>query len=130
MTILIIDDDEKICETTGTLLEDENKVLTAFSGAEGLYILSKEAVSLVILDYGLPDMDGIAVLKNIKENFNIPVIMITGIGDKEAVLKSWRHNADYYIDKPFKIGELKEKITELLKPLSEPVPFKALNINP
>ena len=94
MTILIIDDDEKICETTGALLEDENKVLTAFSGAEGLYILSKEAVSLVILDYGLPDMDGIAVLKNIKENFNIPVIMITGIGDKEAVLKSWRHNAD------------------------------------
>ncbi|MEK6652619.1 MAG: response regulator [Nitrospirota bacterium] len=130
MTILIIDDDREICSTTGVLLEDEYEVLMAFSGAEGLYTLSKEVASLVILDYKLPDMDGIAVLKNIKENYKIPVIMITGIGDKETVLKSWRHNADYYIDKPFKIEELKEKITELLKPLSEPVPFKALNINP
>lgn len=130
MDILIIDDDGIICETTKVLLEDEYKVFIAFSGAEGLYILSKEIVSLVILDYGLPDMDGIKVLKNIKENYKIPVIMITGVGDKEIVLKSWRHNADYYIDKPFKIEELKEKIKELLKPANEAVHFKSLNLNP
>lgn len=130
MTILIIDDDKTICETTKTLLEDEYKVLMAFSGAEGLYALSKEIVSLVILDYGLPDMDGIKVLKNIKENFNIPAIMITGVGDKELVLKSWRCKAEYYFDKPFKIEELKAKIKELITPLSETPLLEALGINP
>lgn len=130
MTILIIDDDREICSTTGVLLEEEYKVLMAFSGAEGLYALSKEIVSLVILDYGLPDMDGIKVLKNIKENYKIPVIMITGVGDKELVLKSWRYKADYYFDKPFKIEELKAKIAELLKPANDAVHFKSLNLNP
>jgi len=128
-TLLIIDDDSKICETTKVLLEDEYKVLTALSGAEGLYLLSKEKVSLIILDYGLPDMDGIKVLKNIKEQYKIPVIMMTGLGDKELVLKSWRHNADYYLDKPFKIGELKEKIRELIKPLLETPLLEALGLN-
>ncbi|KAF0143493.1 MAG: ATP-binding region ATPase-like protein [Nitrospirae bacterium] len=127
-TILIIDDDREVCSTTGVLLEDEYKVLIAFSGAEGLYILSKEIVSLVMLDYRLPDMDGIKVLKNIKENYKIPVIMITGVGDKEAVLKSWRYKADYYFDKPFKIEELKEKIIEILKQANETFPFDALGI--
>lgn len=130
MTILIIDDDKTICETTKVLLEDEYKVLMVFSGAEGLYALSKEIVSLVILDYKLPDMDGIEMLKNIKENYRIPVIMITGVGNKEVVLKSWRHKADYYIDKPFKIEELKEKIKELITPLSETPLLDALGINP
>lgn len=129
-TILIIDDDREVCSTTGVLLDDEYKVFTAFSGAEGLYALSKEIVSLVILDYGLPDMDGIKVLKNIKENYKIPVIMITGVGDKEVVLKSWQCNADYYFDKPFKILEIKEKIREVLNPHKGVIPFDALGIVP
>lgn len=127
--ILIIDDDSNICETTKVLLEDEYEVLTALSGAEGLYTLSKERVSLIILDYGLPDMDGIKVLKNIKDNYKIPVIMITGLGNKEVVLKSWRHKADYYIDKPFRIKELKEKIRELLGGTNDAVYFKEFDIS-
>lgn len=130
MAILIIDDDRSLCETTKVLLEDEYKVFTAFSGAEGLYLLCKESISLILLDYGLPDMDGISVLKNIKELHRIPVIMITGIGDKEIVLKSWQHKADYYFDKPFRIGDLKAKISELLKKTNEAVHFKVLNLDP
>jgi len=129
-TILIIEDDMEVCESTKVLLEDEYKVLTAFSGKGGLNILSKQIVSLIILDYRLPDIDGIEVLKNIKTHCRIPVIMITGYGDKDVVLKSWRYRADYYFDKPVKIGELKEKIMELLNPCGKPLPFEALNLNP
>lgn len=128
-TILIIDDDSKICESTKVLLEDEYNVLTALSGAEGLYILSKERISLILLDYSLPDMDGIKVLKNIKEHYKIPVIIITGLGDKELVLKSWRHKADYYLDKPFKPVELKEKMAEILKQADDTFPFETLNLD-
>ncbi len=129
-TILVIDDDAEIYKCIRELLERDYKVFTALSGKDGLNVLQKEKISLAILDYMLPDIDGLEVLKEIRKSYKIPVIMITAHGNKEVVLKSWRYQADYYFDKPFKLRDLKEKVQELLKSPQAAFPFDLLRLNP
>ncbi len=129
-TILIVEDDEAVCESIRAFLEDEHKVLTAYSGEKGLEVLAGEDVSLIVLDYELPDINGIEVLKKIKSKYRVPVIIITGHGNRDIILDMWRCKADYYFDKPFKIIELGEKIRELLTPQNAAVPFDALALDP
>jgi YesN/AraC family two-component response regulator len=128
--ILLIEDDREISGNIKFVLEKEYRVFTAFAGRNGLDILKKEKISLVILDYMLPDINGLEVLKNIKECYKIPVIMITAHGDKEVVLKSWRYQADWYFDKPFSLKALREKTYELFKAQEGMFPFDALGLDP
>lgn len=109
------------------ILERDYRVLTAFSGEEGLSILRKKKVSLVVLDYLLPDMDGVDILKTIKTEYKIPVIMITGHGVKEVVVECLRQKADYYFDKPFSLRDLRKKVGELLK---EDYPYNIIGLDP
>ena len=126
-TILVIDDEKEITGCVRDVLERGYRVLTAFSGEEGLSILKKKDISLVILDYLLPDVDGIEILQRIKKEHNIPVIMITAHGNKELVLSSWRYRADYYFDKPFYFNELRDKVRELLNDVN---PFRIFGLDP
>lgn len=128
--ILVIDDEEEICKCVRDLLEREYKVFTALTGNDGLNILKKEEISLLILDYKLPDTDGLKVLNEIRKTHKIPVIIITAHGDREVILKSWRYQADYYFDKPFKLRDLREKVRELLKSPNYIFPFDMFGINP
>lgn len=129
-TILVIEDDKEICQNIKQFLEREYRVYTSFSGKGGLDILKNEPISLVVLDYMLPDIEGLEVLSEIRKNHKTHVIMITAFGDKEIVLKSWRYKADYYFDKPFKLRELREKIQELLKFPNSTFPFDIFGLNP
>ena len=126
-TILVIDDEEELRSCITSLLENEYRVLSASAGRDGLAVLQKEEVSLVVLDYSLPDMDGLEILARIREGYDIPVIMITAYGNKEVVLKSWRYRADFFFDKPFVLKELREKVRELL---AEGSPFDTLGLDP
>lgn len=126
-TILVIEDEKEIAENIKSILKKDYDVLTVFSGKDGLDIISKETISLVVLDYMLPDIDGLEVLRTIKENYKIPVIMITAYGNKEVVLKSWRYKADYYFDKPFSLKALREKAREILE---VNFPFESLGLDP
>jgi DNA-binding response OmpR family regulator len=74
----------------------------------------------------LPDIDGLEVLRNIKEKYGLPVIMITAYGNKKVALKNWKYLPDCYFDKPFRLKELKEKVKELLKPSKETLPSKEI----
>lgn len=110
-TILIIDDEVKFAESLDKLLSSDYNVLCADNGRKGLKVLKKEEIDLVLLDYMLPDINGIKVLKEIRNKHpDIPVIMITGHGSKNLVLEAWEEKADCYIDKPFDIGTLLEKM--------------------
>jgi DNA-binding NtrC family response regulator len=111
--ILIIDDQKLIRNSLKVALEKESySVLLARTGAEGLGIIRANAVDLVLLDIMLPDINGIEVLKKIKEiDPDIIVIMMTGYGTIETAVSAMKLDAFDYINKPFKA----DTITTLLK---------------
>lgn len=116
--ILLIDDSSVNNLLLQNVLEDENfKVLVAFSGKEGLEILTQETPDLVILDIMMPKMDGIQVLKKIVADENtkdIPVIMLTAKTDYADKKLSLETGAADYINKPVNIDELLKKVNGIL----------------
>ncbi|MDP3731892.1 MAG: response regulator [Candidatus Omnitrophota bacterium] len=103
----MVDDEPVILETYKAILDQHFKVLTATSGREALEILDKAEVALIFLDINIPGMNGIEVLRKIKEqNKKIPVIMITATEDADILLKAKRLGIDNYIAKPFDLERL------------------------
>jgi two-component system response regulator AtoC len=101
--ILIIDDQKLIRSSLKVALEKEAyAVRLARTGAEGLGIIREHNVDLVLLDIMLPDINGIEVLKKIKEiDPDIIVIMMTGYGTIESAVQAMKYDAFDYISKPF-----------------------------
>lgn len=117
--ILAIDDEEHILELLSYNLESNGfRVLTAESGEEGLEILRKEAVDLVLLDIMLPGMDGLELLKRIRKNpvtAELPVIMLTAKSEEINKVLGLEVGADDYISKPFGIYELVARVKAVLR---------------
>lgn len=103
-TILIIDDQKLIRDSLKLTLSDEGyDVLSAENGKQGIAVLKKRSVDLVLLDLKLPDSNGIDVLKQIKAlNPECTVIMMTGYGSIENAVAAMKLGAFDYINKPFK----------------------------
>ncbi|OGS44126.1 MAG: hypothetical protein A2539_00955 [Elusimicrobia bacterium RIFOXYD2_FULL_34_15] len=114
-TILVVDDEKNIIESYKALLEDKYYVLSAMSGADALNILKKETVNLVLLDVLMPDMDGLEVLKNIKEISGIEVIMITAVKTVRTAIQAMKMGAYDYISKPFDMDDLLETVRKALE---------------
>lgn len=106
--ILVIDDEEVILDSCNQVLKKEGyTVKTARNGTEGLKIFKRELFHLVLLDLKMPGMDGMEVLKKIKEEHpETPVIIITGYASIESAVEAMRMGAFDYIDKPFSPKEL------------------------
>ena len=117
--ILTIDDEEHIQDLLEYNLEKNGyEVLRAETGEKGLTILKNMQVDLVLLDYMLPGMDGIEVLKNIRssqELVTLPVIMLTAKGEEFDKVLGLEMGADDYLSKPFGIRELLARIKALLR---------------
>lgn len=101
--ILIIDDETEILNSLSAVLKDEGyTTFTAKNGSEGLKILQDEIIDLVLLDLRLPDIDGIEVLRRIKDfEPDIAVIMISGNATIETAVESTKLGAAHFIEKPF-----------------------------
>jgi two-component system nitrogen regulation response regulator NtrX len=101
-TILIVDDEKNILRSLRGILEDEGyRVEEAESGEEALHTVSRGVADLVLLDIWLPDLDGIEVLKQIKEKReDLPVVMMSGHGTIEVAVKSTKIGAYDFIEKP------------------------------
>ncbi len=101
--ILIVDDEMAIRESLQTILEMEGyNVETAERGEEGLARLGASAIDLVLLDFALPDRNGLEVLEEIRERApNLPVIMITAYGTVENAVRAIRGGATNFIQKPW-----------------------------
>ena len=110
--ILVIDDDPKTKQAL-ELSFPEYKFTGVISGEAGLELLQKlNDVELVILDFKLGQMDGIETLKKIKEDHpRIGVILITAYSSKEMVVRALENHADDFIDKPYNIDQLREKLS-------------------
>ena len=114
--ILVIDDEEIIGESCRRVLEPAGyEVDTATSGGEGLQVLRKDAIDLVLTDLKMPDMDGIEVLKKIKQDWpGVEVIIITGYQTVDTAVKSIKLGAFDYIEKPFTPDALINAVSKAL----------------
>ena len=120
--ILVIDDEELIVKSLSKLLEKTGfEVFIIKRGQDAVAIMEEEDVDLIISDIRMPGMDGIETIKNIldvykqKDSPTPKIIFITGYADKEAETQAKKLNPAAYIQKPFDISTLVQKINEVLK---------------
>jgi DNA-binding response OmpR family regulator len=105
--ILIIDDDTKLCRLVGDYLAPFGfEVAAAHTGTEGLEKVKNGDFDAVILDVMLPGMDGFTVLKQIRQFSNVPVLMLTALGDESDRIVGLEIGADDYLPKTFSTREL------------------------
>ncbi len=115
-TILIIDDEHQIRRLLEISLEAQGyKILLANSGKEGIVAASTYNPSLIILDLGLPDIDGIAVLKDLREWYQKPVIILSVRNTEEDIISALDLGANDYLVKPFRTGELHARIRAAIR---------------
>ncbi len=114
MKILVVDDEKNILKLYKTEFEDEGyTVLTAGSGAEALELFEKEPPDIVTLDIFMPGMDGIEVLRKMKEiNSQVPVVMLTAYDYKDD-FGVW--SSDAYVVKSYDPTELKAIVKRLME---------------
>jgi DNA-binding NtrC family response regulator len=115
--ILIVDDDEVMCRTLSDVMKKMSYEVTSVqTGKDALYPLQESLYDLVLLDIRLPDMNGLEVLKKIREIDSDPfVIVMTAYADVETAVTAMKEGAFDYINKPFEIDELKIVIKKALE---------------
>jgi len=118
MKALVIDDDRGIVEVVSICFQlrwSGASVISASDGAKGLELIEAENPDVVILDIGLPDMDGFQVLREIRRFSQVPVIMLTVRGEDTDVARGLELGADDYITKPFSHVELMARVHAVLR---------------
>lgn len=114
--ILIIEDDKSIRTFIVMSLTGENYTcLEAANGTEGIEIFKKEKLNLILLDLGLPDIDGNDVLKYIRKESDIPIIIVSARGKDDEKVYALDAGADDYLTKPFSLNELLARIRVVLR---------------
>jgi len=115
-TILVVDDEKEIRDLITIYLKNEGyKVLQAEDGAEGLYILEKNEVHLVVLDIMMPKIDGIHMCMKIREAKEMPIIMLSAKTQDMDKILGLTTGADDYVTKPFNPLELMARIKSQLR---------------
>ena len=115
-TIVVVDDEANIADLVGMYLEREGfRVVTAATGTEGLAAVQQHRPRLIVLDVGLPDLDGLEVCKRIRTHSQIPVIFLTARdGEIDRVL-GLELGGDDYLTKPFSPAELVARVKAVLR---------------
>ncbi len=115
-TILIVDDEERIRRLLRMYLEKENYIIEeAADGQEGLDLALEEDYDLILLDLMLPKLDGIEVAKQLREEKNSPIMMLTAKGEELNRIQGFEVGADDYIVKPFSPREIVLRVAAILK---------------
>lgn len=114
--VLIIDDDEELCElVTEFLSAEEFEVVSVHNGEKGLEEARSGLYDMAILDVMLPKMDGFDVLRNLRPESDLPVLMLTARGDDMERITGLEIGADDYLPKPFNPRELVARIRAILR---------------
>ncbi|MEA1976832.1 MAG: response regulator transcription factor [Chloroflexota bacterium] len=114
--ILVVDDEPKIIQLTQDYLENAGfSVLSAGDGERSLAVIQVEKPDLVVLDLGLPGMDGLDVCRSIRKTSNLPIIMLTARDEETDKLVGLELGADDYITKPFSPKELVARVRSVLR---------------
>ncbi len=122
--ILIVEDNNEIQEILRTLLSEEHEVIQAFSGTEGMIRFEQGDIDLILLDIMLPGKNGDQVLKAIRQDSSVPVIMLTALSDKKLISQYLLDGANDYIVKPFDLDEVFARVTVQLRQNSDKQPVE------
>lgn len=132
ISILVIEDDRTICTfITAALNGNGYRAVTAFTGREGLSLAASLCPDVILLDLGLPDVDGCEVLRQLRCWSRIPIIVISARNEEQEKVKALDMGADDYITKPFGTAELMARIRTSLRHSSGSFPetvYKALDL--
>lgn len=111
VTLLVVEDDKYILSLISILLKDEGyKFICAGTGKEAMGLFYANNPDITILDLGLPDIDGMEVIRQIREKNNSPIIVVSAREEESEIIKALDCGADDYITKPFFNGELLARI--------------------
>ena len=116
-TVLLIDDEPNILKLLARRLRKEGySVLTANNGENGLELLRKESIDLIVTDMRMPGIDGLEVVRRVREwSGDIQLIIMTAYGTIKSAVEAMRLGAYYYIVKPFELAEIVLLIRNALK---------------
>jgi two-component system response regulator PhoP len=117
MRILLIEDDERLVESLGAQLRDSGYALdVSADGVEGLYVGEEFPVDLAIIDLGLPGLNGLEVIRRLREGGReFPILILTARSDWQDKVEGLEAGADDYLTKPFQVEELMARINALLR---------------
>lgn len=117
--ILIVDDEEPIRKMLGITLRGDNYSVTdAATAKEGVIMASNHPPDLVLLDLGLPDKNGLTVLKELRQWFTNPIIILSVQSSEEIIVEALDSGANDYLTKPFRTGELLARIRTAIRSTS------------
>jgi two-component system KDP operon response regulator KdpE len=115
-TILIIDDEVQIRRLLEIALASKGyKISEAATGKDGLIAAATHNPSLIILDLGLPDLDGVKILSKLREWYQKPIIILSARNSEEDIIHTLDNGANDYLTKPFRTGELLARIRVALR---------------
>jgi DNA-binding response OmpR family regulator len=141
-TILVVEDEVALCDLLRSHLEKEgHSVEQAFDGRQALEVADRTSPDLVILDWMLPGLDGLAVCRELRRKHLMPILMLTARGDVADRVTGLQVGADDYLGKPFSIVELAARVASLVRRValdsaaatadsSQPVAFGPLVLDP
>jgi two-component system KDP operon response regulator KdpE len=121
--VLIVDDEPNILATLAPLLRTRGyEVLTAMSGRAALETVEREKPDLIVLDLGLPDMDGVDVCRSVRETMSVPIVVLSARGAERDKVRALDTGADDYVTKPFGAEEFLARIRAALRRSDAPAP--------
>lgn len=121
MKVLIVEDEQAISQVLKVYLRKAGfETEQVFTGSEAFFIFERFQPDLVLLDVMLPGKDGWTILKEIREQSQTPVIMLTALGDTHFKLDGLNGGADDYIAKPFEAEEVVARIKAVLRRVNQP----------
>lgn len=127
--ILVVEDEESISNFISTTLKaNEYIVITARTGKEALSMIPSHCPDVVLLDLGLPDLDGMEVLQKIREWSNIPIVVVSARTEEADKVSALDLGADDYIAKPFGTSELLARIRTALRHSIKGMPNTAQDV--
>lgn len=117
MNILLIEDDEILTDgLTHTLAKSGYRVTSATTGAYAEHLLKAQGFDLIILDLGLPDMDGLQLLRRLRsQKLSLPIMVLTARDDMNNRIEGISQGADDYMTKPFELRELEARLHALIR---------------
>jgi two-component system KDP operon response regulator KdpE len=121
--ILIVDDEPNIIGTVAPLLRSRGyEVVTTMTGRAGIAAIERDKPDLVVLDLGLPDMDGVDVCVVVRQTSGVPILVLSARGAEGAKVRALDAGADDYVTKPFGAEELLARIRAALRRVETPSP--------
>jgi two-component system KDP operon response regulator KdpE len=114
--IIIIEDEPQIRKfLTSALVSQDYSVKEAETGKQGISLITTHPPEVIILDLGLPDMDGLDIIKQVREWSNVPIIVLSARGQEKDKILALESGADDYLTKPFGVGELLARLNVALR---------------